>query len=266
MAFKWSLKGRDRTVAVDSPKPSRPPPRRLKWTAELVSAFWDGVAQSPGMESLSFAKTSGPALIEFMKPWVKDGARCLDFGGGSGEFVRQMVNSGLSAALYEPSSGRTALALPGLSGHPLFLGKVTPDDKQTFDFVICAEVIEHVLEQDFDSFMRSLIGSVSSGGRLMVTTPLDEDLAQGDCYCPTCNQLFHRWQHQRSWKMLELEALMRRWGLSTVWLGQMSFGDPGVMREYHRWRALGEEANWGRVDGYPSLGAGGNLVYIGEKP
>ena len=240
-------------------------PKRLEWTPELVSKFWDGVAATPGLEALSFAKLAGPSLMAFMLPWVSEGARCLDFGGGSGSLVRQMVDAGLSTALYDPSVERTAKAIPGLTGQPGFLGVSSPADSETFDFVICSEVIEHVLEQDFESFMKTLVDRVASGGRLMLTTPLHENLEQSDAYCPVCDHLFHRWQHQRSWRAVQLETLMERSGLSTVWIGEVSFHSPEVMRDFHRQRDEGLESQWPHANGIPYIEPGGWVVYIGDK-
>lgn len=240
--------------------------KRLQWTPELVSKFWDGVAKSPGMESLSFAKLAGPSLIALMSPWVRDGARCLDFGGGSGAFVEQMIAAGFDTALYEPSAERKAHALPGLAGNPRFLGVRTPADDDQFDFIVCSEVIEHVLDQDFDSFMRALIGRIAPGGRLIITTPMNENLEQNDCYCPVCDHLFHRWQHQRSWAAAQLEGLMQRWGLTTTWIGEVSFHSPDVMREYHQARAEGRDGQWPHANGLPYIYPGGSLVYVGDKP
>lgn len=240
-------------------------PTRLEWTPELVAKFWDGVATSPALESLSFAKLSGEAFVAFMLPWVREGSRCLDFGGGSGGLVELMTAAGIDTALYEPSAERAAAALPNLSARSGFLGVRSTDDQEQFDLVICSEVIEHVLARDFDGFMNSLVGKIAPDGRVMITTPAYENLELNDCYCPVCDHLFHRWQHQTSWTPSQLEGVMQRWGLTTVWLGEVSFQDPEPILKYHELYAEGGEAQWPHSNGFPYIAPGGQLVYIGER-
>ena len=43
-------------------------------------------------------------------------------------------------------------------------------------------------------------------GIAIITTPNDEDLHASETYCPHCDQVFHRWQHLRSWTAESLAA------------------------------------------------------------
>jgi 2-polyprenyl-3-methyl-5-hydroxy-6-metoxy-1,4-benzoquinol methylase len=145
--------------------------RPLRWTPQLVQQFWDGVAQIDSMERVSFAHLAGPALVEFMTPWIPPDAELLDFGGGSGHLVQLLVSAGYRAAATDPSAKREEATAKTLSGDGRFLGTDSSNEPRTFDFVVCTEVIEHVLEEDMRGFMRGLRRRVKPGGRLLLSTP-----------------------------------------------------------------------------------------------
>src|SRR5215469_1843666 len=103
-------------------------PTRLEWTPQLVSRFWDGFASVPELENLSFAKLAGPTLVEFMAPWIKPGARCLDYGGGSGHLTSLMVKAGYRTAVFEPSAMRASKIAANVEDEPEFLGTLPSHD------------------------------------------------------------------------------------------------------------------------------------------
>jgi glycosyltransferase involved in cell wall biosynthesis/2-polyprenyl-3-methyl-5-hydroxy-6-metoxy-1,4-benzoquinol methylase len=241
-------------------------PTRLQWTPELVSRFWNGLAETTVLEIMGFAALAGPVLLEFMAPWIKSQDRCLDYGGGSGELVGLMIEAGYRTAMFEPSINRLSKIKARIQEKPGFLGIISSDDATTFDFVVCSEVIEHILVPDTDNFMRSLTRKIAPGGLLFLTTPFAENLSASDVYCPCCDHLFHRWQHQRSWRIKDVEGLMTQWGLKTEWKGLVGFDDSVCVRDFHLRRQCGEQ--WPRCyEGKtPLIGRGDHIVYIGRKP
>jgi len=242
-------------------------PTRLEWTPQLVSRFWNGVAQTPILDELSFAKMNGPALMEFMSPWIMSEARCLDFGGGSGHLLTLMTEAGCRTAIFEPSARRASKIKAAMKASAKFLGAIASYDTGLFDFVVCTEVIEHIPVVKTESFMHSITQRVAPGGLLFLTTPFQENLAVNEVYCPCCDHLFHRWQHQRAWHLAGLEELMKQWGLTTEWLGRVGFDDPLFVRDFHLRRQLGERWPWLDDDNKtPLIGRGDHIVYIGRKP
>jgi glycosyltransferase involved in cell wall biosynthesis len=241
-------------------------PKHLQWTPQLVARFWNGVAQTPTLDEKSFANLIGPILMEFMSPWIASGARCLDYGGGSGHLLTLMVKAGLRTAIFEPSILRAGKIMARMEGEPSFLGAISLHGPATFDFTVCAEVIEHISAPNTDTFMRSMTRRIAPDGLLFLTTPFAENLAASDVYCPRCDHLFHRWQHQRSWQIADIESLMKRWGLETEWLGRVEFDDPNCVRDFHLRRRCGEPWPWLDDGKVPLIGRGDHIVYIGRKP
>ena len=127
-------------------------------------------------------------------------------------------------------------------------------------------MIEHVPPAETRKFMRLLTSRIVPGGLLFLTTPFAENLIENEVYCPCCDHVFHRWQHQRSWQIADLEDLMKQWGLATEWLGRVGFDDPSYVRDFQLRHRLGEPWPWVDVDKKtPIIGRGDHIVYIGRR-
>src|SRR5215472_4559621 len=245
-------------------------PTQLQWNPPLIARFWEGLAQSGIQDKLGFGKLAGPVLTEFVLPWIGRHGRCLDFGSGSGELVRFLLEAGLQVAAYEPNVVQAQAINQRLEKFPKFLGTVGDSDHAIFDFVICTEVIEHILKDRVGGFLWSLAGRVAPGGRVFLSTPNAEDLIENLAYCPVCDHTYHRWQHQRSWRPDEIVAVMEQVGFTTEWVGLVGFDDPNPVRDFNLRRRLGEAWPWmAEPDGerqIPLIGRSDHIIYIGAAP
>lgn len=201
-------------------------PKPLDWTPELVGRFWSGVANTR-LREMAFARLAGDSLVDLLKDYLDPEARCLDYGGGQGELVEKLLARGFETALYEPSSDRALLLPSGVEDHPKFLGQIHGDSDETFDVVMLVEVIEHVLEAELDESLQRIRGMIRPGGTLVITTPNSEDLILGSSYCPNCDSIFHRWQHQRAFTPESLTALLDKYGFERRYLHQVDFSGNG---------------------------------------
>ena len=219
---------------------------------------------------MGFAKLAGPVLTDFALPWIGQHARCLDFGSGSGELVRLLLEARLQVAAYEPNTVQAQAINQHLGKFPNFLGTVGVADRETFDFVICTEVIEHVLDDWLEGFVSSLARCVAPSGRVFLSTPNAENFVENLTYCPVCDHTFHRWQHQRSWRLDEIVALMEQAGFTTKWVGLVGFDDPNPVRDFNLRRRLGEVWPWmAEPNGarqIPRIGRGDHIIYVGAAP
>jgi 2-polyprenyl-3-methyl-5-hydroxy-6-metoxy-1,4-benzoquinol methylase len=222
------------------------PPERLVWTPELVARFWDGVAHT-ALDAQSFARIAGPLVILAARSHFTPGGQHLDFGAGDGTLTRLMIEAGFPTAACEPAPERRAALERRLAGLDGFLG-AEAEAHAPYDAVLMAEVIEHVLDQDLDAVLRTVHGFLKPGGRLVITTPHDEDLEASTVYCPVSNLLFHRWQHVRSLTPASLAALLVPRGFRVrvthvIEFSPMGFGlPPGILRRLGPlgalWRAV----------------------------
>ena len=96
--------------------------------------------------------------------------------------------------------------------HPLFRGAIAvqalplPLADGSVDVMLLGEVVEHLLEAEFEATLRDVVRVLAAGGHVVVTVPHVEDLEASKVMCPECGAIFHRWQHLRAFTPTGLEA------------------------------------------------------------
>jgi len=222
--------------------PGRPPqPWVLDWTPDLITRHWDGLAHTRAFD-LGFSRLAGRHLLTLIAPELDrlkaggtgDGGRILDFGAGKGDLLALLVEAGHRAAGYEPSAGLRADAPRSLLDHPLFQGFL-PDAAEAeehgngsgplFDLILLVEVVEHLPAGALPALLARAGRWLAPGGRLVVTTPNAEDLGLQTVFCPSCDALFHRWQHLHSLGAATLRRMMEEAGFATLALHEAELTD-----------------------------------------
>lgn len=244
-------------------------PVRLQWTPKLMERFWNGFAQTR-LTELSFSRLGGKSLIAAIAHLLPKEGRILDFGAGDGELIKMMCMRGLHVAGYEPSEERGEQLRKNLENVPGFLGAIGAHCDDKFDVVLLVEVIEHVIDEQLDSTLKSLAAFIHTGGTLIVTTPNNEDLDLNMAYCPVSNTLFHRWQHVRSFTRESLVSLLANYGFEEVATHQLEFRDDLYLPYDELWGLpaagpLPPHMAELRTNTPTRAGAQTNLVYIGRR-
>jgi len=184
---------------------------RIRWTPELVEKFWNGVANTR-LDDLSFGKVAGPEFLRLIDRFLDRDGRHLDFGAGSGDVVKLLLERGYRTAGFDPSPERQAKLAEKIGSHEHFLGIQGNESRSQYDVVLLMEVIEHILEEDFDSTMQRISSFVRPDGLLIVSTPNNEDIEQASVFCPLSQILFHPWQHVRSFTPASLCETLEKFG------------------------------------------------------
>jgi|GEM_PF-5617907 2-polyprenyl-3-methyl-5-hydroxy-6-metoxy-1,4-benzoquinol methylase len=239
--------------------------RRLDWTPDLVSSFWDGVARTRGLAQQSFGRLGGRHLLQAVRWHLVPGRRHLDFGGGDGDFAALLAAEGYPTAVYEPSAERAARVASRLSGCPGFLGTVGHEDDRQFDAIFLVEVIEHVLEADLRAVLGRLDRLLAPGGTIIISTPNNEDLEENFAFEPVQGVLFHRWQHQRSFLGATLSALMAAHGFAPRVIHEVELTDRIFAASGAGLGSRPEFANFFNTDRPLTVGDGQSLVWIGGR-
>lgn len=258
--FAWGRKSRERQKS----------PLRLRWTPELVDRFWTGISQTR-LTELNFARLGGKRLIAAIAHLLPKDGRILDFGAGDGELIELLCSRGLRVAGYEPSRGRAENLQKALAHVPEFQGAMPPSSDATFDLVLMVEVIEHIIDEQLNSTLKTVAAHTRVGGILIVSTPNNEDLELNMAYCPVSNTLFHRWQHVRSFTKESLTELLAQYGFEEIVTHELGF-EQDVYTPY--------DEIWGSQESRETLpshmadlranrpvrvGTGGSLVYVGRR-
>lgn len=245
-------------------------PQRICWTPELVDRFWNGLSQTR-LGEFSFSKLGGRSLIVAVDHLLPPEGQILDFGAGDGYLIKLMCERGLHVAAYEPSEGRIENLRSMLESHTGFLGVEGASSTEQYDFVMMAEVIEHILDEQLDKTLRRVSDFVKPGGVLVVTTPNNEDLELGMAYCPVSNTLFHRWQHVRSFTKDSLVELLAQYGFDEIATHHVGFNDSLYVPSDPLWGGASSSTDLPshiqelRANRPVRIGSESNLLYIGRR-
>ncbi|MEE9303205.1 MAG: class I SAM-dependent methyltransferase [Thiotrichaceae bacterium] len=264
------MKSRNDSEVIIEPGTRDSSPQPICWTRELVEQFWRGFAQTRLVE-FSFSRQAGRSLIIAIDHLLPKNGNILDYGAGDGDLMRLLCDRGMNVSGFEPSDNRAQKLMHKLKDYPGFKGIAGNTENKTFDLVLMAEVIEHVLDEDLDDCLTRLTSLVKCGGLIIVTTPNNEDLDLGMAYCPVSNVLFHRWQHVRSFTKESLVSLLSRYGFDEIVTHHVEFNDSLYVPFDKQWGTeiddieLPSYIQQLRADQPTRISGETNLLYIGKR-
>lgn len=88
--------------------------------------------------------------------------------------------------------------------------------KETFDFLVASEVIEHLNDDDLDLSIKESYRVLKTGGFVLFTVPGDEDIDKNKVFCPHCDEYFHIVGHKQSFSKKRLETILSHYGFKDV--------------------------------------------------
>ena len=189
----------------------------LVWTPERVSRFWDWQSQYP---EVYFTYRSGAEIVRSLRKYLIGRRRILDYGCGVGYLLPHLCQLGsevYGADLSPESVKRTNERLKGTGS---FWGAFTVSDLRRqggrFDAILAVEIIEHLYDPDLEVALADIRAMLAPEGLAVFTTPNDEDREKNMVICPATGELFHRWQHVRSWSAESLSARLRDGGFHII--------------------------------------------------
>jgi 2-polyprenyl-3-methyl-5-hydroxy-6-metoxy-1,4-benzoquinol methylase len=187
--------------------------RQLVWTPEKVARFWDWQSQYPDQY---FTYQFGDGIVSFLEPYLRGKESVLDYGCGTGylvphlaKLVHRVVGADASAQVVAEAT-RLQRGVTGFGG--AFLVQDLVNTGQTFDAVVCIEVVEHLYDAQLDELTRNVRALSKEGAHVIFTTPNNEDLEKSSVYCPASDLVFHRFQHVRSWNQETLPKYLEGHG------------------------------------------------------
>lgn len=183
-------------------------PAPLQWTPELTQQFWNYHSRFP---NTYFTEQYGPSIIETVSPYLVGQPRVLDYACGTGALTGLLLGHGLNVAACDISADSLAHVQSLYRDHPNFMGTLALDQLESgggFDVAMLVELVEHVGDEVLTQILNNLWAALKPGGRIVITTPNEENLDADTVYCPQCNHTFHRWQHVRSWSERSLGAFL----------------------------------------------------------
>jgi 2-polyprenyl-3-methyl-5-hydroxy-6-metoxy-1,4-benzoquinol methylase len=190
-------------------------PKQLVWTDEYIGRFWNYMAYKPNADQKYFTFQVGGGVVNFLKNFIDlDGKKILDFGCGKGFLIDQLLKSNAEVWGLDYSSESIESVNNKFKnntnwrGGTLGLGDVTTYEDDFFDIIVCVETIEHVHANYLEGMFKEFFRLLKPGGKLLLTTPNNEILEKNFVYCPSCDSVYHRMQHIRSWTESSLKSYL----------------------------------------------------------
>jgi 2-polyprenyl-3-methyl-5-hydroxy-6-metoxy-1,4-benzoquinol methylase len=183
--------------------PSSKPPEKfpeVRWTPEMISRFWDWQSQYP---EVYFTYLFGREIAHALRGFLAGKQRVLDFGCGVGYLLPHLCQFAPKVYGADPSPDSVRRTNERLAGMKGFEGAFLVSDLQkhaaVFDAILVVEVIEHLYDDELDAALHTIRSMLSPDGIVIFTTPNNENRDVNMILCPATGEVFHRWQHVRSW-------------------------------------------------------------------
>jgi 2-polyprenyl-3-methyl-5-hydroxy-6-metoxy-1,4-benzoquinol methylase len=189
----------------------------MKWTQEMVSKFWDWQSQYP---ETYFTYQFGDAIAHCMRKYLRGRNSILDYGCGVGYLLKHLCQYGdqiYGTDISPESVAKVNSLMEGVSGFSgAFIVEDLLKENKMFDAVVIVEIIEHLYDEQLDNMLTEILGFLNPGGIAIFTTPNDEDLDASIIYSPSTGEVFHRWQHVRSWNRDSLSKRLECSGYEVI--------------------------------------------------
>lgn len=187
----------------------------IEWNKEKIARYWDYVSTRPWYQQNYFSRLVGRSILAKARAMgVGLQGRILDFGCGLGYLLDLLIAQGVACEGCDSSERAIGMLTDRLKSNPLFQGVIQLQQfpsrlsADTYDVVFCIEIIEHLMDDDLEAVVTELRRILRPGGKLVITTPNEEDLDETEVFCPDCGCSFSRNQHIRSWSAASLIELM----------------------------------------------------------
>jgi len=188
----------------------------------MVRRFWTYQRTRPE-EYFSFQV--GQVLVRRFRSYLQ--GRVVDYGAGPGFLIDELLAAGVQCAAVEFGEEAVSELNDRFEKQRGFLGARSNDHlaewKGTFDAVLLIEVVEHLYDRQLHDCLSAVCSLLKPGGRLIVTTPNEEDRTRSFICSPESGLLFHRYQHVRSWDSKSLADVLRTSGFRVDLTGVTDF-------------------------------------------
>ena len=205
----------------------------VEWNNEQVSNFWN---QIYNRGTTGFADCSAGTILNIIKKKISLKGRILDYGAGNGNFTKvlceKLLKSSISCCEY--SECAVNKLTNSLGNYKNFEGAFLIDNIQQkeFDAVFVLEVIEHLSEEQLNTFFIRINSLLRKGGRLIITVPNNENIDSKKVLCPECGAIFHPIQHLKSYNAELLIKTCRRNGFEKYLIKQSYLNTKVTMKNW----------------------------------
>lgn len=195
----------------------------IEWDDEKIARIWDYYSANDSYKSQYFGLQVGKYVVEEALKHIGKFESLLDFSCGTGELLKHFIeNASASQKFYgcDVSEKSIAQVNERFKSNSNFVSAVSLDNidniaQKQFDVIVSTEVIEHLSDENLSNLMGKCHQLLKPGGKLVLTTPNNEDLEASKILCPECGCTFHRWQHERIFTKESLKSTVESYSFRT---------------------------------------------------
>jgi len=139
--------------------------------ADRFVRWYDEMAGSRFANAFAYGRAKVDRLLDDCFRALRPGARVLDVGCGTGEYIRRANELGPSASGIEPAEAMRNAAIEKNPGSAILDGVATelPFPDSSFDLVICIEVLRYLHAADNRQALREMHRVLRPGGVMFLT-------------------------------------------------------------------------------------------------
>jgi ubiquinone/menaquinone biosynthesis C-methylase UbiE len=133
--------------------------------------WYERMAESRFANAFAYGRAKVDRVLDACFKELAPGARILDVGCGTGEYVRRANELGFEASGVEPADAMRARAIEQNPQARILPGVATelPFPDQSFDLVICIEVLRYLHQADNELALKEMRRVLKPGGSLFLT-------------------------------------------------------------------------------------------------
>jgi len=196
----------------------------IEWDDEKVSRIWDFYSKTYPYNQIYFTKNVGKDILKRTEKIIGslNDKVVLDFGCGPAFFIEHMNELKIKPKKYigldfsKDSVSRIENKKDiSFKKEGLFVQTLPSNIKDnSIDVCFLIEVIEHLNDDYLDSTLKEIYRVLKPNGKLIITTPNNEDLDFSKNFCPDCGCIYHKYQHVRIWDPISLNKKLLKYKFS----------------------------------------------------
>ncbi len=199
---------------------------KIEWNDQKISRLWDFYSNNYPYNQMYFTKVFGKDILKKTEKVIGklDGKIILDFGCGPAFSIDNIMELNIKPARYI-GLDFSEKSIDVIKNKPetnfekqgIFV-QVLPSkiESNSIDVCFLIEVIEHLNDDYLDATLKEIQRVLKPNGKLIITTPNNENLELSKTFCPDCGSIFHKWQHVRVWNKELLKSTIVSYGFSDI--------------------------------------------------
>jgi ubiquinone/menaquinone biosynthesis C-methylase UbiE len=140
-----------------------------------------------------------------------EGGKILEIGFGDGYLLSRLASKykGYGADISEKNIEQMKNRIPQVKFNLVDVDGKLPYEDNFFSGFVASEVLEHMDDKELKVCVAEAQRVLIPGGIAIITFPAEEDFKINECFCPSCENKFHKWGHKQYWDKKRVENIFK---------------------------------------------------------